>query len=236
MDLKILTPLLNLVQEHGSQVSVDKFVAVMGHLLNDPVIYLTADNGEFLASFGQEIDMDLPDHLLIDNPDSDELQHSATRQKPIIGKGRKLGSLIVIQDNPLTQEEEVLLECASTLLGVFLADQAQGLIDVEEQQRRLSNSALESLTYSELIITKQVLTELAKENEDSHSLPEGLVIASKIADDMGIARSVIVNAIRKLQSAGVIEARSLGMKGTRLRVVNPQFMKAIEQTPLPDSA
>ena len=37
---------------------------------------------------------------------------------------------------------------------------------------------------------------------------------------MGITRSVIVNALRKFESAGVIESRSSGMKGTYIKVVN----------------
>ncbi|MCL8208735.1 MAG: GTP-sensing pleiotropic transcriptional regulator CodY, partial [Actinomycetia bacterium] len=36
-------------------------------------------------------------------------------------------------------------------------------------------------------------------------------------------RSVIVNALRKLESAGVVETRSLGMKGTHIRVLNPRL-------------
>ena len=47
---------------------------------------------------------------------------------------------------------------------------------------------------------------------------EGLLIASKVADRVGITRSVIVNALRKLESAGVIESPSLGMKGTFIKV------------------
>ena len=39
-----------------------------------------------------------------------------------------------------------------------------------------------------------------------------------MADRVGITRSVIVNALRKLESAGVIESRSLGMKGTFIKV------------------
>jgi len=50
---------------------------------------------------------------------------------------------------------------------------------------------------------------------------EGLLVASKIADQLGITRSVIVNALRKFESAGVIESRSLGMKGTYIKVLNP---------------
>ncbi len=37
---------------------------------------------------------------------------------------------------------------------------------------------------------------------------------------VGITRSVIVNALRKFESAGVIESRSSGMKGTYIKVLN----------------
>ena len=56
---------------------------------------------------------------------------------------------------------------------------------------------------------------------------EGLLVASKIADRSGITRSVIVNALRKLESAGVIESRSLGMKGTFIRILNDKFITYI---------
>ena len=49
---------------------------------------------------------------------------------------------------------------------------------------------------------------------------EGILVASKVADRVGITRSVIVNALRKFESAGVIEARSSGMKGTYIKVLN----------------
>ena len=46
------------------------------------------------------------------------------------------------------------------------------------------------------------------------------VSLSMIADKVGITRSVIVNALRKFESAGVIESRSSGMKGTYIKVLN----------------
>lgn len=49
---------------------------------------------------------------------------------------------------------------------------------------------------------------------------EGILVASKVADRVGITRSVIVNALRKLESAGVIESRSSGMKGTYIKIQN----------------
>ena len=58
---------------------------------------------------------------------------------------------------------------------------------------------------------------------------EGLLVASKIADRVGITRSVIVNALRKFESAGVIESRSLGMKGTYIRVLNDRLFDELDK-------
>ena len=46
---------------------------------------------------------------------------------------------------------------------------------------------------------------------------------------MGITRSVIVNALRKFESAGVIESRSSGMKGTYIKVLNDVVFDEIEE-------
>ena len=58
---------------------------------------------------------------------------------------------------------------------------------------------------------------------------EGVLVASKIADKIGITRSVIVNAIRKFESAGVIESRSSGMKGTYIKVLNEDVFEELEK-------
>jgi transcriptional pleiotropic repressor len=58
---------------------------------------------------------------------------------------------------------------------------------------------------------------------------EGLLVASKIADKVGITRSVIVNALRKFESAGVIESRSLGMKGTYIRILNEKLVEELKK-------
>ena len=44
-----------------------------------------------------------------------------------------------------------------------------------------------------------------------------------------ISRSVIVNALRKFESAGVIESRSSGMKGTYIKVVNDYVFKELDK-------
>ena len=75
---------------------------------------------------------------------------------------------------------------------------------------------METLSYSEMDAVTKIFEELDGE--------EGVLVASKIADKSGITRSVIVNALRKLESAGVIESRSLGMKGTRIKITN-EFLR-----------
>ena len=81
--------------------------------------------------------------------------------------------------------------------------------------------AINSLSYSEKEAIEHIFEELGGN--------EGLLIASKVADRVGITRSVIVNALRKLESAGVIESRSLGMKGTFIKV-KKEFLDELERT------
>jgi transcriptional pleiotropic repressor len=54
-------------------------------------------------------------------------------------------------------------------------------------------------------------------------------VASKIADRARITRSVIVNALRKLESAGVIESKSLGMKGTHIKILNAHLIEEMKK-------
>ena len=54
-------------------------------------------------------------------------------------------------------------------------------------------------------------------------------MASKVADRVGITRSVIVNAMRKFESANLIETRSLGMKGTYIKIKNEFLLDEIKK-------
>ena len=81
--------------------------------------------------------------------------------------------------------------------------------------------AINSLSFSESEAVEHIFDELDG--------LEGLLVASKIADRVGITRSVIVNALRKLESAGVIESRSLGMKGTYIKILNPNLVPALRK-------
>lgn len=90
-------------------------------------------------------------------------------------------------------------------------------IEAETRSRAVVQVAVGSLSYSESEAVEHIFEELEDHNE-------GLLVASKIADRVGITRSVIVNALRKLESAGVIETKSLGMKGTYIKILNDRLI------------
>ena len=93
----------------------------------------------------------------------------------------------------------------------------------EEETRKVQivRSALSTLSFSELEAIIHIFDEL--------NGTEGILVASKVADRVGITRSVIVNALRKFESAGVIESRSSGMKGTYIKVVNDVIFTELEE-------
>ena len=108
---------------------------------------------------------------------------------------------------------ERLLSVLSTKENVNLATLGFAEENAEESRIvQIVKSAISTLSFSEL----EAITHIFEELDGN----EGILVASKIADRVGITRSVIVNALRKFESAGVIESRSSGMKGTYIKVLN----------------
>ena len=57
---------------------------------------------------------------------------------------------------------------------------------------------------------------------------ETILVASKVAVQYKLTNSVIVNALKKLEGAGLLETKSLGMKGTYIRVLNPFLRETVK--------
>ncbi|WCK53290.1 GTP-sensing pleiotropic transcriptional regulator CodY [Aneurinibacillus sp. Ricciae_BoGa-3] len=152
----------------------------------------------------------------------DMLKEGWTTIVPILGAGEKLGLVILSRlDRQFTKEDMVLSEFAATVVGSEITKSK--VEDLAEQTRKqtIIGLAIDSLSFSEIDAIKAILAHIEGN--------EGLVIASKIADDVGITRSVIVNALRKLESAGILESRSLGMKGTHIKILNEFVFSKIEK-------
>ena len=141
---------------------------------------------------------------------------------PIHGVGQRIGTLIVAKFHTEFNDDDLILaEYGATVVGMeFLRDRS-GKIEEEARKKAIVQVAIGTLSYSELEAVTHILNEL-----DGN---EGLLVASKIADHVGITRSVIVNALRKFQSAGVIESQSLGMKGTFIKVLNDRLFEELKK-------
>ena len=132
---------------------------------------------------------------------------------PIYGNGERIGTLIVAKYDATFSDEDLLLaEYAATVLGVQILHDREAQVAEDVRKKAMVQVAYDTLSYSEMEAIINILREL--------NGFEGLLVASKIADRVGITRSVIVNALRKFESAGLIETKSLGMKGTYIRVLN----------------
>lgn len=141
---------------------------------------------------------------------------------PVYGAGERIGTLIVAKfHTEFNTDDLILTEYAATVVGMeFLRDYNEK-IEEEARKKAAVKIALSTLSYSELEAIKHILNELNGN--------EGLLIASTIADNVGITRSVIVNALRKFESAGVIESKSLGMKGTFIKVLNDHLFEELKK-------
>ncbi|MBU9720312.1 MULTISPECIES: GTP-sensing pleiotropic transcriptional regulator CodY [Bacillaceae] len=141
---------------------------------------------------------------------------------PITGGGQRLGTLILARlERSFDNDDLLLAEYGSTVVGMEILHEKTEEIEQEARSKAVVQMAISSLSYSELEAVEHIFEEL-----DGN---EGLLVASKIADRVGITRSVIVNALRKLESAGVIESRSLGMKGTYIKVLNNKFLVELDK-------
>src|SRR5699024_534077 len=139
-----------------------------------------------------------------------------------IGGRERLGTLIIgLLITHIDEDDLVLAEYGATVVGMEIL---QGISEEKEEEARSTavvQMAFSSLSFSELEAIDHIFDELDG--------TEGLLVASKVADRVGITRSVSVNALRKLESAGAIESRSLGMKGTYIKVLNLKFLNELEK-------
>lgn len=141
---------------------------------------------------------------------------------PIVGNRERLGTLIMARfDHDFTDDDLVLAEYSAAIVGMEILRSKQEEIEDEARKKAIVQLAIGTLSYSELEAVEHIFNEL-----DGN---EGLLVASKIADKVGITRSVIVNALRKFESAGVIESRSLGMKGTHIRILNDKLLDELKK-------
>ena len=143
---------------------------------------------------------------------SEEKEFSAI-VSPIEIAAERLGTLFLYRHgNTYGIDDIILCEYGTTVVGLEMMRSVNEENAEVVRKKQIVKSAISTLSTSELEAIRHIFKELDG--------TEGILVASKIADRVGITRSVIVNALRKFESAGVIESRSSGMKGTYIKVIN----------------
>ena len=81
--------------------------------------------------------------------------------------------------------------------------------------------AIEALTKSE----KDAAVALFHEFADM----EGEIVSSKVAEKYVLTRSVVVNALKKLELARLLISQSMGVKGTHIRILNENLLTELRK-------
>ena len=134
---------------------------------------------------------------------------------PIDIAGERLGTLFIYK------HDIILSEYGTAVVGLEMLRSVNEESAEETRKEHVVQAAISTLSFSEL----EAIIHIFKELDGT----EGILVASKVADRVGITRSVIVNALRKFESAGVIESRSSGMKGTYIKVLNDYVFTELER-------
>ncbi len=154
--------------------------------------------------------------------DAECASHFQAVVTPIDIAGERLGTLFIYKEEGQYDIDDIILcEYGTTVVGLEMLRAVSEETAEETRKMAVVQSAIGTLSFSEM----EAITHIFDELEGM----EGILVASKIADRVGITRSVIVNALRKFESAGVIESRSSGMKGTYIKVVNELVFEEIDK-------
>lgn len=139
--------------------------------------------------------------------------------------GERMGTLIVARHGKSFDEVDIALcEYGATVVGIEIKRNINLAREEEQRLMKAVDKAIDKLSFSEKDALDKIFAEI-KGNED-------LLVVSKVAGKYSITNSVIVNAIRKLESAGVLSSQSLGMKGTRIKITNPYLRQKVEELQL----
>lgn len=216
----------------GQPVAFDEMASVLSKLTNTNV-YIVGRRGKLLGSAasleleGTPFEADelengqfkdqYNDWLLSSNRtkvSESQVEGRVMAIVPVLGGGDRLGTLIFEREGQEFSDDDLILaEYAATITGIEILRLKSERLEKDARERAAVQLAIEVLSYSELEAIRCIFADLDGE--------EGFLVASKLAEKYRLTRSVIVNALRKLESAGVIDSRSLGMKGTYIKVLNP---------------
>ncbi|MGN0151399.1 MAG: GTP-sensing pleiotropic transcriptional regulator CodY [Wujia sp.] len=233
----------------GYKISIDELCGLFGSLLYSDVI-ITNQHGKIIGQYvvdgvpamdtlrglalGEEIDADMNERFMSVLSTKENVNLSMLGLAydgldlydaiivPVDMAGERLGTVFSYRiKNSYEIDDIILAEYVTTIVAMEMLHDLYDTGAADNYQENLVHTAIRALSASELYAAKCVLEELA------HT--KGVLVTTRVAEKYNITRSVIINAMKKLNSAGVIRSRSMGIKGTAIQIENPYIMEALTQ-------
>jgi len=162
-------------------------------LATDATVTLTKDDGTVVLQL-------LHEDLLSGS-------HNHNRLGSTIGYNLRISRNIA----PFTDEEKLAVGMAFGVCILLIKNKDEQALADGKRRAESVRAVVNTLSFSELEVAAQVVKSL-------DGKPEGLLVAGSIAAEANVSRSIVTAALRKLEGAGLVETRSLGMKGTYIRI------------------
>lgn len=141
---------------------------------------------------------------------------------PVYIAGERLGTLFLYRyEQAYGIEDIILTEYSTTVVGLEMLRSVTEEKDSESRKQQTVDSVMGILSPLE---RKAVSIVVARVDAG-----EGTIITSRLAKEAGITRTVIVNALRKMESAGLLETKSFGVKGTHIKILNDIIYMGFDQ-------
>ncbi|MDR1066955.1 MAG: hypothetical protein LBL35_05940 [Clostridiales bacterium] len=170
-------------------------------------VFLNQDAAIYYESASSEADGELAPPY----GSSQDAEKRVAFVRPVMAGAERIGAIVIYGGVELSEAGKAACEICA-LMAALIA--SRSVCALTEDRLRI---AVDSLSHTELEAAIAVLNELNGK--------EGVIVASAVSKRENITRSSIVNALRKLESAGLVESRSLGSKGTYILVKNDLLFK-----------
>lgn len=126
---------------------------------------------------------------------------------------RDLSILLFKHSSKFLTDDEIIFEIISSfILRMEISNRKTEQSNILKKNNDVV-SVIKILSYSEVKAIQHVIDELKGK--------DGILVGSKVANEARITRSVVVNALRKLEGASIIQTKSLGVKGTSIKFLVP---------------
>ena len=140
---------------------------------------------------------------------------------PVYMSGKRLGTMIMYRSGKTYSIEDIITsEYASTVIALEMTHAIAEEDGEEQRKRQCITDCVDALTDLEKRAAEVLLSEVVSCGE--------YVVTTNISNKVGITRSVFANVLKKMESAGIVQSKSAGTKGTRVTIKNEYFLETLK--------